>query len=104
MKPKPDAPFSCASEDAAQWLSQARDEIDALFGANHAKNNPHLVAMFMQVAESRAQTIVKARSDAKYLDEFSRLIDSLNKFRSNDFPMLLSVLSSPARRPRGGKA
>lgn len=91
---KPDPMFNQAGEDAAQWMNQARDEIDALFGANHAKNNPHLVAMFMRVAAMNYETTTSARAAARSLDELSRLIDSLYKFRTSEFPMLLSVLAT----------
>ena len=89
---KPDPLSNPADERTSQRLSQARDEIDAMFGANHAKNNPHLLAMYMQIAASDYQTSVRARSDAQYLEEFSRLVDILNRFRANDLPMLLSAL------------
>jgi hypothetical protein len=103
MKAKPDALFNKASDDAAQWMSQARDEIDAVFGAGHAKGNPHLVAMFMRVAAMNYQTTTEAKLAAQRLDELSRLIDSLYNFRTKEFPLLLSVLS-PARKPRSAKA
>jgi hypothetical protein len=90
---KPDPLSNPADERASERLSRARDEIDAMFGPNHAKNNPHLLAMYMQNAANDYQAAVKARSDAQYLEEFSRLIDSLNKFRTNEFPMLLQVLA-----------
>jgi hypothetical protein len=100
MSKSEDKLFNQVGEDAAQWMSRARDEIDALFGANHAKNNPHLVAMFMRVAAMNYQTIHHREAAAKQLDEFSRLIDSLNKFRTNDLPMLLSALQPEPKKPK----
>jgi hypothetical protein len=80
-----------AGEEAAQWLIHARDEIDALFGANYAKANPGLVSMFMRVAAMNYETTAAAQSAARNLDEFSRLVDQLYNFRTKELPMLLAA-------------
>jgi hypothetical protein len=93
---KPDILLAKAREDAAQSMMEARDEIDGVFGPNHAKNNPHLVAMFMSVTATNYQTTTAAKTAAEFLNEFSRLVENLYRLRV-DLPML--VTARPKKEP-----
>jgi hypothetical protein len=67
-----------AMEDTAQWMIQARDEIDALFGTGYAKNNPGLVSTYMRVTAENLRTAVEARTAGGTPHELANIAVSLS--------------------------
>lgn len=62
---------------AERYMSEAIDRIDRFFGKDYAKNNPILVAAFMQCAAQDFQTGITARTLQDHLGAIGYALDNL---------------------------
>ena len=66
-----------ATPTAQRYLSDAVNIIDCEFGKGFAKNNPNLVAAFMQVAASDMNNATLAKAQSEAIEVLAAAIESL---------------------------
>ncbi|MDA3886344.1 MAG: hypothetical protein PF638_12185 [Candidatus Delongbacteria bacterium] len=67
-----------AHQTASVYLASAIKEIDKKFGRNYAKENPSLVASFMKVAASDANSVTTAQVIAEAIEEVAEALKNKN--------------------------
>ena len=68
---------------ASQYMSEAISEIDVLFGDGYAKQNPVLVAAFMQAATTDLGATVQAKVLGEALEKIGDALEEIADIQIN---------------------